>query len=43
MAFIHPNPYAMKQKQMQKDHGRDLYQAILLLIGLLGILWYLNV
>jgi hypothetical protein len=33
----------MKQKQMQKDHGKDLYNTILLLIGLLSVLWYLNI
>ena len=32
----------MKQKQIQKDHGKDLYQTIMFLIGLLSVLWYLQ-
>ena len=33
----------MKQKQIVKDHGRNLYQSILLLIALFFALWYLNI
>ncbi len=32
----------MKQKQIQKDHGRDLLQSIIFLIAVLCLLWYLN-
>ena len=32
----------MKQKQIQKDHGKDLYQTIIFLLALLSMLWYLN-
>ena len=34
---------SVKQKTVEKDYGKDLLNAILFLIGLLGILWYLNV
>jgi hypothetical protein len=33
----------MKQKQLQKDHGKDLYHALLLLIALCALLGYLRV
>lgn len=32
----------MKQKQIQKDHGKDLYQTILFLLAMLCLLWYLQ-
>lgn len=32
----------MEQKQIQKDHGKDLYQAIIFLFAVLSILWYLK-
>ncbi|MDB5252380.1 MAG: hypothetical protein JWP27_1549 [Flaviaesturariibacter sp.] len=34
---------AMKQKQLQKDHGKDLYHAVLILIALCVLLAYLRV
>ena len=33
----------VKQKAIGKDYGKDLYYTILGLMGLLAILWYLNV
>ncbi len=32
----------MKHKQIEKDHGKDLLQAVVTLLGLLTALWYLN-
>jgi hypothetical protein len=33
----------MNQKQIQKDHGKELYHTVIFLITLLSVLWYLNV
>jgi hypothetical protein len=33
----------MKQKKLEKDHGRDLFQAVLILLALFGLLWYLKI
>ncbi len=32
----------MKHKQIEKDHGKDLAQTVVTLLGLLTALWYLN-
>ena len=33
----------MKQKQIVKDHGKDLYDAVIFLLLLLVVLWFLKV
>jgi|GEM_PF-3486922 len=39
----------MKQKQTStkrthvRDHGKDLFDTVIFLVLLLGILWYLNI
>lgn len=33
----------MKQKQVEKDYGKDLRDTIVFLILLLTVLWYLKV
>ena len=33
----------MKQKQIEKDHGKDLYHSILFLLAVLAFLWYVNI
>jgi hypothetical protein len=33
----------MNQKQIQKDHGKDLYQTIIILVGILTVLRLLNI
>jgi len=33
----------MKQKQIQKDHGKALYDCIVFLLILAAVLWYLKV
>jgi hypothetical protein len=30
----------MKQKQIQKDYGKDLFDTLVFLIALLGVLWF---
>jgi hypothetical protein len=32
----------MKQKQIAKDHGKDLYNTIIFLLLLVAALWYLK-
>jgi len=32
----------MKQKQIAKDHGKDLYNTIIFLLFLVAALWYLK-
>lgn len=33
----------MKEKSIQKDHGKDLFQVLVFLIALFGVLWYLQI
>ena len=33
----------MKQKTAVRDHGKDLYDALLFLIAVMLVLWYLQV
>ena len=33
----------VKQKTVGRDYGKDLYYTIISLMGLLVVLWYLNV
>lgn len=33
----------MKQKQIQKDHGKTLYDSIIFLLILAVVLWFLRV
>ena len=33
----------MKQKTFQKDYGSDLFHAVLFLLALFTILWYLKI
>ncbi|MDB5195984.1 MAG: hypothetical protein JWP88_354 [Flaviaesturariibacter sp.] len=33
----------MKQKSLHKDHGKDLYHAILFLLALLALLWHFKI
>lgn len=33
----------LKQKSAVRDYGKDLYDAILFMIGLLGVLWYFKI
>jgi len=37
------NSHAMKQKQIAKDHGKDLYDAVIFLLLLLVVLWFLKI
>jgi hypothetical protein len=32
----------MKQKNITRDHGKPLYDTIVVLLLLLGVLWYLT-
>lgn len=32
----------MKQKNIAKDHGKTLYDTIVILLALLAVLWYLK-
>ncbi len=33
----------MKQKQITRDHGKSLYDCILILLALSAVLWYLKI
>lgn len=33
----------MKHKQIQRDYGKDLFDTVVILVILLGILWYMKV
>ncbi len=34
---------SLKQTISTKDHGKDLYDALLFLISITAVLWYFNV
>jgi hypothetical protein len=42
LCLFNLKPYAMKQKQISKDHGKDLYNTIIFLLLLVAALWYLK-
>lgn len=33
----------MKTKSVEKDYGKDLLDVVILMLVLLGVLWYLNI
>jgi hypothetical protein len=34
---------SVKQRSQARDHGKDLFDALMFLFMLLGVLWYLNI